>query len=927
MEYARHIGRVGALAVALGVGAAVVFSPGIASADTPDGGPTGKDSTAATDTTSTDPSGTTPTGTATAPAVDPPKPSSDPGKPGTTTVTSTTTGVTGTETVLGDKDAPTVIIRSSGGELSANKEVDSTATATVKPSADARPTTDPTATIEATATAKPEPKPESTPTATAKPTPLAAKSNSADDAATKAPATEAPKVKVSTKLDADPQPKLVVDTPSEVDVDLTPMAARSAGTDVSTLVAPPPPPDPVAAFVAIPATIIGVAAQLVSAALAPFLAPSTPGPSPETPLVWAVLGWVRRQFFNEAPQFTPTVGAPDSSGKTTISLVNNDVDHDELTYTASAQNGTVQIVGNTVVYTPNTGFKGTDTVSITASDATNAHVHLFSILTPDGGHTATKTVTIVTENKAPVVTTSTVNTSYTEGQSTPVTVDPGITVTDPDSTTLTGATVTITAGKDDGDTLAYNAIDGNPVTGSYNSTTGILTLTGDATAGQYQEALRAVTFAATTDNPTVAKTISVVVIDEADAASVAAAKTVAVAGVNDLPTITTTPGSTAYTEGQPTPVAVDPGITITDTDTPLLTGATVIIISGEQPGDTLSYIPIAGNPITGSYNPATATLTLTGAATAAQYQEALRTVTFASTSDTPSTTKALAIVMTQDSSVPGGGPAVGVVAATKTLTVTPTNDAPVVSVSNYTPTPAEGGPAVVIDPNVTVTDPDSKVTGATVVITGNRDPGDKLIYTPIAGNPVTGSYDQATGILTLTGEATAAQYQEALRSVTFESGIGNIADSRTFTFTVTDDAQATGTVDKTVAVDTNTPPVITVSPFVDFPRGGPPVAIFPDLTVTDADGVVTSATIRAFVVTGEQVVYTQPAGNPVVAQNLGNGIIRLTGGTTAAQYQEAIRSVTFYTSSFVLVQRNVTVTVSDGIESSSTLNATVSVVP
>ena len=40
MGYARHIGRVGALAVTLGVGAAIANTPGIAYADSPGASPT-----------------------------------------------------------------------------------------------------------------------------------------------------------------------------------------------------------------------------------------------------------------------------------------------------------------------------------------------------------------------------------------------------------------------------------------------------------------------------------------------------------------------------------------------------------------------------------------------------------------------------------------------------------------------------------------------------------------------------------------------------------------------------------------------------------------------------------------------------------------------------------------------------------------------
>ena len=73
--------------------------------------------------------------------------------------------------------------------------------------------------------------------------------------------------------------------------------------------------------------------------------------------------------------------------------------------------------------------------------------------------------------------------------------DQGLTVTlDPDSTDLSGATVTISADTlEAGDLLNFTIQNG--ITGNYSH--GVLTLTGDATAAQYQAALESITFSAT----------------------------------------------------------------------------------------------------------------------------------------------------------------------------------------------------------------------------------------------------------------------------------------------------------------------------------------------------------------------------------------------------------------------------------------------
>jgi hypothetical protein len=100
------------------------------------------------------------------------------------------------------------------------------------------------------------------------------------------------------------------------------------------------------------------------------------------------------------------------------------------------------------------------------------------------------------------------------------------------------------------------------------------------------------------------------------------------------PTITAG-GTLNYTEGNPA-TSIDTGIVVTDADSANLAAATVQIlppnyVSGQ---DVLGFSTMFG--ITGVFTPATGTLTLTGSATVANYQTALRSVTYVNTSVTPS---------------------------------------------------------------------------------------------------------------------------------------------------------------------------------------------------------------------------------------------------------------------------------------------------
>lgn len=131
--------------------------------------------------------------------------------------------------------------------------------------------------------------------------------------------------------------------------------------------------------------------------------------------------------------------------------------------------------------------------------------------------------------------------SFTENGSA-VAVDSGLTVSDVDSTNLHGATVRITGNYSNGqDLLSFT--NQNGISGSWNASTGTLTLSGTATVAQYQAALRSITYSNSSENPsTTARTVSFTVTDSSSAASNTATRTVGVTAVNDAPVISSNGG-------------------------------------------------------------------------------------------------------------------------------------------------------------------------------------------------------------------------------------------------------------------------------------------------------------------------------------------------------------------------------------------------
>ncbi|MGF1991741.1 MAG: beta strand repeat-containing protein [Nostoc sp. ZfuVER08] len=256
--------------------------------------------------------------------------------------------------------------------------------------------------------------------------------------------------------------------------------------------------------------------------------------------------------------------------------------------------------------------------------------------------------------------------TYTENATTAI--DSGLTVSDTDSTNLASATVSISSGFISGeDTLAFT--NQNGITGSYNSSTGVLTLTGSSTVANYQAALRSITYNNSSDNPTTTPRTISFLVNDGSSNSTAVTRNINITAVNDAPVAVATNSALSYTENATT--AIDSAITLIDVDSTNLVSATVSISSGFVSGeDVLAFTN--QNGISGSYNSSTGVLTLTGSSTVANYQTALRSITYTNTSDNPTTTPRTISFLVNDGSSNS-------TAVTRNINITAVNDAPVVA--------------------------------------------------------------------------------------------------------------------------------------------------------------------------------------------------------------------------------------------------------
>jgi Mg-chelatase subunit ChlD len=299
--------------------------------------------------------------------------------------------------------------------------------------------------------------------------------------------------------------------------------------------------------------------------------------------------------------------------------------------------------------------------------------------------------------------------------------------------------------------------------------------------------------------------------------------------------------------------------------------------------------------------------------------------------------------------------------ATGSITVTPVNDAPVVNFGSITYT--ENGTATPIVKNFSITDVDSKeLTSAKITLTGIQ--AEDLIVSKYYKDANSG--DTGLGIkyslsndadghifINLTGKASIADYEAVIKSITYANSSENPSTAaRNVTIAVTD-ADANGSNNLTVVHDSqinviavNDAPIIghvgdgkafgntwnetLVGGDVKAPGKGPGL-IAADFTLKDAD----SPTLQSATVTltnykaGDLLAIGDTAGlkytlTDVMTNNVVTGKVITFAGGTAAQYQTAISSITFDSTSHDPVKddRIINISVNDGSATNNVASTT-----
>jgi hypothetical protein len=406
--------------------------------------------------------------------------------------------------------------------------------------------------------------------------------------------------------------------------------------------------------------------------------------------------------------------------------------------------------------------------------------------------------------------------------------------------------------------------------------------------------------------------------------------TINVAAVNDAPVLADIEaGVVAYTENDPA-TQITNAITVTDVDDTNIENATAQITGNYQTSqDVLSATGLPGG-ITANFNAVNGTLTLSGSASKADYQTALRAVQYTNSSESPNTLTRTVTFTVNDGDANSN-------IQTRDVTVTSVNDAPLLAnIEAGDVAYTENDPATQITNAITVTDvDDTNIDTATVQITGNFQGGqDVLSATGLPGG-ITANFNTGNGTLTFSGSASQADYQTALRAVRYTntSDDPNTA-TRTIAFTVNDgDVNSnTQTRDVTVAAVNDVPVLANIEVSArPYTENNPAAQITNAITVTDVDDTnIENATVQITgnFQTGQDVLSATGLPGGITANfNAGNGTLTFSGSATTADYQTALRAVQYTNTSDDpnTATRTIAFTVNDGDVNSNTQTRDVTV--
>lgn len=341
------------------------------------------------------------------------------------------------------------------------------------------------------------------------------------------------------------------------------------------------------------------------------------------------------------------------------------------------------------------------------------------------------------------------------------------------------------------DTLIFASNYG--ISGTYYGGLGLMKLTGNASLSDYSSAIREVYYQNINSSPnTTTRTVSFSVNDSTGWSSTVT-RDITIGATNNAPVLASIEGGTiAYTDGDPDTI-ITSVLAISDADDFYLDTAWVTIsnnyISGE---DKLDFTQAFG--IVPTWSSVDGELLLVGSASVADYQTALRSVTYDNLNPDPDESTRTIEFMVSDGEDHSN-------TQSRDLDVTAVNDAPVLSeLEESVIVYNEGDGAISITDSITITDgDDTKLDSLVMQITGNYFINeDSLGYTTVFG--LSGTWYRGVGKLVIDGLKSLSVYQTAVRSIIYENvALDPHTPTRTITITAYDGDDGSSPVYRNIA--------------------------------------------------------------------------------------------------------------------------------
>ncbi|MDE1196035.1 MAG: Ig-like domain-containing protein [Pseudomonas sp.] len=637
------------------------------------------------------------------------------------------------------------------------------------------------------------------------------------------------------------------------------------------------------------------------------------------------------------------------------------------TFTAGADNSKVSVTGwdlSSLTITPAKDANGTITLTVTSTATESSNGSAAST-------SQTLTVNVTPVNDAPVIghtgtgkefgntwNETLVGGNVHEAGKGPGQIARDFTLKDIDSTTLKSATVTLTNFKD-GDILnvvkdaglTYNVTETKDALGHVISQT--ITF-GPGTAAQYQTAIASITFDSSSHNPVKDNRIINISIDDGGAVDNIASttSTIRITTVNDVPTVHT--DAVTFTEGD-SATSVVSNLNLDDVDNTTL-GKAVVNVTGMQTGELLTFTGTAPTGVTvtpTTVNGVVTGFTINGIATIEQYKALIESIKFSAPGDNPTAgTRGVEITVTDTGAKGNNVGTKDSVLAHGEITVVAVNDAPIFGhdrgyndygntwnetlVGGDVTAPGKGPGQIAAD--ITIKDPDNgTLASATVTLTNFHD-GDILNVVDAAGlqyatTDIKDVDGKVTGKVITFGPGTAAQYETAIKSITFDNSTHNPnPENRNITISVSDGTAVSDTVSTIHITTVNDVPTVHTDA-VTFTEGDSATSVVSNLNLDDVDNSTLSHAVVSVDVKANDVLSftgTPPTGVTVTPIEVGGKVTGYTidGVATIDQYKALIEAIKFNNTSDnpVAGDRSVTVTVTDSGANGDGVNGATSVI-